>query len=330
VSDRVGNAGCEREPSATPCDSHIDEEEPHKHLKCCDREFTGAAIDSFRYLRLAIVTVTFTLLVSIGLERAHATCWNGSISGYYYTPVHSVFVAALSVIGVALFAIRGAKFTEELLLNMAAFLAIVVAFVPTGWSSSFCPSNLKFESGTNIGDFFSQHNVLAPLSSNNLVALILGGVAGILLATGIALKRQHRWQPPKQIFIPAIGSTAIVLFGFFWYREWPAGFKTHAHGYAAALMFVLVGGVILSTALRHVGLYRWLYFGCLALMVLGGLGVFLAGHAVGKWRHEVLIVELFETAGFVAFWLFQTIELWNLGSDSNWKSSGPTSVARSN
>ena len=45
---------------------------------------------SYRYLRLAIPTVVVTLFVSIFLERAHATCWNGSVSAYYYSPVHSV------------------------------------------------------------------------------------------------------------------------------------------------------------------------------------------------------------------------------------------------
>ena len=90
------------------------------------------AVATYRYLRLSIVVVVSTLAVSLVEQAAKHRCVQGSISAFYYTPVHSIFIAALGLIGVALIAIRGATSAREALLNTAGFLAPVVAFVPTG------------------------------------------------------------------------------------------------------------------------------------------------------------------------------------------------------
>ena len=66
-------------------------------------------IASYRYLRLAMVILVVTLAVSLVIEISRASCWQGSISAYYYTPVHSVFVGALVAIGVALVALRAER-----------------------------------------------------------------------------------------------------------------------------------------------------------------------------------------------------------------------------
>ena len=70
-------------------------------------ELSGYAVRSYRYLRMAIVVVLLALICSVALERAHASRWEESISAYYYTPVHSLFVGALVALGVCLIAIRG-------------------------------------------------------------------------------------------------------------------------------------------------------------------------------------------------------------------------------
>ena len=54
-----------------------------------------------------------------------------SISAYYYTPARGVFVGVVVAIGVALMAYRGYTRGENVLLNAAGVLAIVVALVPT-------------------------------------------------------------------------------------------------------------------------------------------------------------------------------------------------------
>jgi hypothetical protein len=277
---------------------------------------TGRAISTYRYLRVAIVTVVVTLLVSVGLERSAASCWNGSISAYYYTPVHSIFIAALGLIGIALFAIRGGNSLEEVLLNAAGFLAPVVAFVPTGWSSDYCPSNLTPTSNNTITQLLSGNHFFTKFYTNNLVAFIAGGIFSFILAT-LVFWRKNRSGPPKELWVPALGTTVVIVAGFIWYEVSQTNFSTHAHGYAAILMFILVGIVIISTALREESpVYTALYFACAGGMAAAGIAIAVAG-ALVNWRHQVLVLELIEITLFVIFWLAQTIELWDVGLATN-------------
>jgi hypothetical protein len=281
------------------------------------RENQGYSISTYRYLRLAIVTVIFTLVVSLGLERSHASCWNDSISSYYFTPVHTIFVAALGVIGVALFAIRGGTLVEEVLLNMAGFLAPVVAFVPTGWSSADCPSNLTTASKSTVDTLLNGNRFFAKFSANNLVSFVLGGLIALTIA--LILTRIHKATAPetaadpKELLVPAIGSTLVVITGFIWHMAWPASFNTHAHSYAAIFMFIFVGIVMVSTAERDGSRpYRRAYFTCPAVMFVGGVTVVIVGKLV-TWHHQVLVLEIVEATVFVTFWLLQTIQLWDGG-----------------
>lgn len=87
------------------------------------------------YFVLRQVIAIGALLLPVGL-----LAWAGvdgsvamqtSISGFYYTPARGFFVGVVVAIGVALMAYRGYTRGENLLLNSAGALAIVVALVPT-------------------------------------------------------------------------------------------------------------------------------------------------------------------------------------------------------
>lgn len=309
----------ESEGELSPSESEIERRPPLEEPNRFGSSNQGHVISTYRYLRLAIVTVIVTLLVSLLLERAHASCWNGSVSAYYYTPVHSIFVAALGVIGVALVAIRGGSPAEEALLNAAGFLAPVVAFVPTGWSSMDCPSNLTDTSKKAVDRLLSGDLFFAKFSANNLVAFVVGGLCALLitviLVTTIARAAGGKAPlvPPAELLVPALGSAAVVIAGFIWHDTWPNNFNIHAHSYSAILMFALVGIVIILTAIRDESkVYTALYFACAGAMVAGFAGVFIAGTLV-TWRHEVLILEGIEATAFVVFWFLQTIQLWDDG-----------------
>ena len=71
------------------------------------------AIKSYRYLRLSIVVIVAALMLSVLLEVIHAGYWQESISAYYYTPTHAIFVGGLVAIGVALIAVKGSTDLEE-------------------------------------------------------------------------------------------------------------------------------------------------------------------------------------------------------------------------
>ncbi|GAA1711675.1 hypothetical protein GCM10009809_04900 [Isoptericola hypogeus] len=90
------------------------------------------AAATYHYLRVAIIGMTAMLVVAVLLEDADPASGVrlGSISASWYTPAQSIFVAVLVGTGAAMIAIRG-RGMQEPLLNLAGFLAPVVAFVPT-------------------------------------------------------------------------------------------------------------------------------------------------------------------------------------------------------
>ncbi len=59
---------------------------------------------TYRYLRLAVVTVLVLLLAAVVVERWHIgpSCWQDSVSAYFYMPVQSVLSASLLARGMGL------------------------------------------------------------------------------------------------------------------------------------------------------------------------------------------------------------------------------------
>lgn len=82
------------------------------------------------------------LLLLLALSVGHQTAEQGwstltSISAYYYTPAHAIFVAVLIAIGAAMIVIKGTRGLEDILLNIAGMLAMIVALVPTSRGKDF-------------------------------------------------------------------------------------------------------------------------------------------------------------------------------------------------
>jgi hypothetical protein len=87
---------------------------------------------SHRYLRLSLAIVVFALFIGVGVEAA-GDGWSllPSISHYFYTPAHNVFVASLVAASLALVALAG-RDLETLILDIAAVFAPLIALIPTG------------------------------------------------------------------------------------------------------------------------------------------------------------------------------------------------------
>lgn len=265
------------------------------------------AKSTYRYLRLSIVVVVATLGVSLVLQWRKEHCLQGSVSAFYYTPVHSVFIAALGLIGLALVAIRGATWLRETLLNIAGFLAPVVAFVPTGRPSL---TGLRCAIDPAIG------TIPSAFSDNNLRAFIIGGVGALLLVLGPVVfkhkdpKGAKSWVR-KETVGPVLGAAFVLVGLFVWRKKWPASFKVHAHSYSAILMFALAGIFVIATARSARGILRVAYYACATLMGVG----FVVGIVFRHGYYVVLVVEIIESVAFVTFWIIQSIELWDKGID---------------
>lgn len=96
------------------------------------------------------VLVTCGYMVTVGEFRLL-----GSISAYYFTPMRSLFVGALCMVGIFLYAYRGYTRKETILFRIAAGLAVAIALFSmnpdhycddlSDFSNNFCNPCFNFE-----------------------------------------------------------------------------------------------------------------------------------------------------------------------------------------
>ncbi len=102
-----------------------------------------AAVKTYNWLRIALAALVLLLYSAVVLEWwAAGQCLQTSISAYYYTPVHAVFVGVLVTMGVCLVALKGNTNGEDVLMNLAGLLAPGVAFIPTPGAEECSSSRL--------------------------------------------------------------------------------------------------------------------------------------------------------------------------------------------
>jgi hypothetical protein len=282
-------------------------------------------VASYRYLRLAMVILVVTLAVSLVIEISRASCWQGSISAYFYTPVHAVFVGALVAIGVVLVALKGRESVEDLCFNLAGVLAPVVALVPTSRPENVC---------SRPGDELTVRT--STLVTNNVPALLVGAALAIGIAYAIAKKqgKVELRKPPRATIVGIVLSVVLLAAGLGWYLADFESFEERAHGAAAIAMFVAIWCAVMVNAgwprrvlvwlygaldekippvdatPRHLRYRSW-YRGVSLFMIAAALGALLS--LLADWDQRVFWLEAAEIAPFAVFWALQTFEAWEFG-----------------
>jgi hypothetical protein len=265
-----------------------------------------AVLDTYRYLRGGMAVMIVLLGAAVVIERMHATCWQTSISAYYFTSAHSVFIAALCAIGAMLIVYKGGNDTEDVLLNVAGILAFVVAMVPTSRPIMLCGS-----ADPSVGGGSAIANTWAVV-----VALAVSRVASwwMYRRTGTAQRRSPLGAAAlwAQRALLAVGLVTLVVF-----PEW---FRANAHGVAAVAMFAAIILTVVITAFmagnqdpgkcphrrRYQVVYRWIA----AIMVLTLLAAVCLHQLLDGFNHAVIVVEAALIVEFAAYWMVQTVELW--------------------
>lgn len=262
-----------------------------------------AVINTYRYLRVGMILLVFLLAVAILLQVGKLGCWQTSISAYYFTPVHAIFIATLCALGVCLIVYQGSSDTEDALLNFAGFLAFIVATVPT-----------KRPGGPVCGADYLPGSFDATLGiRNNVLAILaIAAIAEVarLVVRYYAKPRQPVTRPAK--IAMAFGYVLIAV-GTVVFVRYPDGFTVKAHLPAAGTMFVFILIVAIvsgNSAGKRAGGRKFLlaYQGVTAFMALSVVAVLVM--VARGWEHTVLWAEIFGLAAFAAFWIIQTIELW--------------------
>ena len=263
-----------------------------------------AVLRTYRYLRVSTLVEVAMLVIAVARQIVSASgCIQTSISAYYFTAAHSVFVAALCVIGAALIVYKGSTDTEDVVLNFSGFLAFVVAFVPTS-RESVC-SGPQLPSG---------YDVSAGIS-NNVLALFIAGAAAE--AVRVHLARRETGEPlgggAHNVLVLGWGILAAFVVAFVVARSF---FEATAHSAAAVILFAGIIYVVLLNARssRAVGndAYVRRYQMVAWLMGLTLLAVVALHFTVAGFNHVVIVAEVLLIGEFALFWAVQTAELWHV------------------
>ncbi|MGV0838056.1 hypothetical protein [Mycolicibacterium thermoresistibile] len=267
------------------------------------------ALDTYRYLRGGMVVMTLMLAAAVIGERLRTGCWLDSISAYYYTAAHNVFIAAVCAIGALLIVYRGGSDTEDTLLNLAGILAFVVAFVPIPPPEKICGVTLP-EAGWELEIGISGWPLIIALTVSRIASWWLYRRTGTT-ARRSAIGQLAVW---AQRAVLAVGLVAFVGF-----REF---FDTQAHRLAAVLLFATIVVTVAITAhlvnrqdrarSPHQRGYHRAYRAIAVLMALTIVAVVAIHLLVEGFSHAALIAETALIVQFAAYWLIQTVELWNV------------------
>jgi hypothetical protein len=270
---------------------------------------TPITLAVYRDLRVGLAVTTVMLAVAIVIERVMTDCWQAALSEYFYTSAHSIFIAALLGIATLFFVYRGSSDTEDALLTLAGVAALIAALVPQG-RPEVCGRFL-------LPKDYDVEAVVRPNVWAVVVALLLGWLLTMW---------QHRYNRSQQTrsaggtlalyFLRLVVTGGLICLAF---RQ--DLFIKYAHGAAGTLMLSAFIATVFSAAYvakreerspdRYN--YRWFYQVIAAVMLATLIAVVTLHIVRPDWMGELWITVL-ESAlilEFGAYWVVQTIDLWN-------------------
>jgi uncharacterized membrane protein SirB2 len=264
---------------------------------------------TYNYLRLAMIAVLILLAAAVLREHGKAPkgCWQGSISAYYYTPVHAVFIGALVTVGACMIVLKGQTTLKDVLLNIAGLLAPVVAFVPTPipgscWSEEVISRRAAADIGNNMFAYF-----------------VVGGLVLVAsLVMGLTSKGEAKWDWTQ--ILGLVASAVLWLAGIVWFATSRATFDRKAHYVAAGLLFAAMIVIVSLSALgqRHLPAAREperMAFTGLYGLIAAAMFVALAIGVIAREK-ALLEVETALLSLFLLYWALRTAEQWRAGGDA--------------
>jgi len=265
----------------------------------------SAVLNTYRHLRLAMIVLVVVLGAAVLLQRRDAGCWQTSVSAYYFTSVHGVFIAALCAIGACLIVYKGSSDTEDAVLNLSGFLAFIVAMVPTT-RETIC-------GGPSIPAAYD----VSPGVGNNVAAVLLTGVVAEGVRLGLAYKANPEQSLSGQAKVSLGAGWLIIVAGTVAFGFDRKQFLAHGHTVAAVTMFAGIVLVIVINALSagkrdDAKLFVQLYRAVATIMGLALAVIVVIRLNVPGWEHVVIYVEVLLIAAFAVFWGIQTRELWGV------------------
>ncbi|MFC8800074.1 hypothetical protein ACFT2C_20265 [Promicromonospora sp. NPDC057138] len=266
-----------------------------------DAEAGMRAGETYRHLRLMLVTLTALLFLSI-LIVSFTGQLEGSISAYYLGPIRDIFVGAMVGTAVCLIVYRGFPPFEDYTLNVAGFYAIFVAFVPTGLTETLASLEAQDQK-----------------AAIDALRVTIGVVILITIAFVLVEQRFGQWTIPGLLDQQATKWVLIgtnVLGAAFLVLVIVNGFVDDSfkwiHLSAAILLFVSLAAAVASHAWPGpfggsgpgVSTYRTIFF-----LMLTGVPIALVLAALHS-PYTVIVLEAWEIGLFSAFWILEAKRTW--------------------
>ncbi|WP_156750108.1 hypothetical protein [Mycobacterium sp. E2479] len=271
---------------------------------------TPITLAIYRDLRVGMVIVTLMVFLAIVFEQLAATCWQFTLSAYYYTSAHSILIAALLALGALFIMYKGSNDTEDALLTLAGVSALMIAMVPQG----------PLTSQERCGPYGLPSDFVPAIQPNvwTVVAALIVGWS-VMAVLHWRNHTRHNRSPLGAVallifwVIMAVGLIVLVFF--------PNQFYAHIHGVSGVLMllsFIItvfcaayVVGQEDSEKAPHKDRYKWFYR-IIALVMAVTLIAVVAVHLKHPgWEPWVIWLESAVILEFAVYWAVQTWELWN-------------------
>ncbi|MEO7447087.1 MAG: hypothetical protein ABI336_02335 [Humibacillus sp.] len=281
----------------------------------------GDVVQTYRYLRGAMVALLLALLLAVVLQwwlGTDRSCWLGSVSAYYFTPARTVFVGALVGLGVVLVAYQGHSPEENVLLDFAGFMALLVAAVPTVPDLRCGPSPLHESTAQLAAGIAVSVPTLVSLALLVLLALALIRLRSASVGT--------RSRPTRSTVVVSVVCALVIAVELVLVAVLRDRSVAVAHGIAATTMVLGAVAVMVSSALRveerhgastaqqqTAAGYRRTYLAIAVVLAALLASIVLAHLLITGFDLTVLLAEVAVLVLFGAYWVVQTVELWGLG-----------------
>jgi heme exporter protein D len=283
---------------------------------------------TYRYLRLVMIGAVGAIFLAVGLTWQEYHHLIPTISHFFYTPAGVVFVGSLIAAAAAMVALSGDG-VQQVLLDVAAMLAPIIALVPTNADNAIL-TNLR----QNVCPDGREVCVPSPFDGYATIGMTVWCVAVpvvllIALAIGIADRRSSGKFTPQFFWTQALCWLVwIAMFTWFiWFRD---GFFAAGHYVSAVAFFVVVTLVALWQAIlgplqtrreiangeqptplqRTLPWVYWLIAALLVAVLLMGGAIFTG--LVKPGPDGMFWVEAWGLIGFGVFWLIQTLQKWRV------------------
>lgn len=294
-------------------------------------EVLEALKNSYLYLRISLVGVVAAIFIAIASTPAEYKPEGAgilrSISHYYYTPARIVFTAALCGAALALISLAG-RGVQNYLLDVAALLAPLIAFIPT--------RTLRTEVGeaAELGSCVAGWPARSDCIPRDQLAFVelgfyvwaLFAAVGMLLALirGLLKLRPGRTREPLWYWIALIVGVGILILYLSWWRtDAFVGLQLWGHITAAGTFFILIMLVAAIEAIRQAFspnvrkpayLPRRAYAAIYAILAITLVAdvvtaiVVLASLSGAQQGDAIFWIEVIGLLAFALFWSFQTLE----------------------